>query len=84
VRREDIPLLIQHFIQAYAAKLGKRITTVPERMTAALCDYGWPGNIRELQHVVERAVILTQGAELAPANGFIKSLQAPSPHCSLP
>ncbi|MGH9896139.1 MAG: sigma-54 interaction domain-containing protein [bacterium] len=51
-RREDIPLLVQHFTQTHAAKLGKRIETVPERMMAALCGYAWPDNIRELQHVI--------------------------------
>jgi formate hydrogenlyase transcriptional activator len=69
-RREDIPLLVRHFTQTYAAKLGKKITTIPERMMAALCDYAWPGNIRELEHIIERAVILTQGAEIASVDGF--------------
>ncbi len=78
-RREGIPLLVQHFIQTYAAKLGKRIETVPERMMAALCNYAWPGNIRELQHVIERAVILTQGTELALVNGFHQVAPSPEP-----
>jgi formate hydrogenlyase transcriptional activator len=69
-RREDIPLLVRHFTQTYAAKLGKKITTIPERMIAALCGYAWPGNIRELEHIIERAVILTQGAEIAFVDGF--------------
>lgn len=78
-RREDIPLLVQHFTRMYAAKLGKTIATVPERMMAALCNYAWPGNIRELQHVIERAVILTQGAELALFNGFHQVTASPEP-----
>ncbi len=69
-RREDIPLLVHHFTRTYAAKLGKRIPTVPERTMGVLCNYGWPGNIRELQHLIERAVILTRGAELALTDGF--------------
>jgi formate hydrogenlyase transcriptional activator len=84
-RREDIPLLVRHFTQTYAAKLGKRIATVPERMMAALCNYAWPGNIRELQHVIERAVILTQGAELALVSGFhqVTASSEPSPLATL-
>jgi formate hydrogenlyase transcriptional activator len=84
-RREDIPVLVQHFTRMYAAKLGKRIATVPERMMAALSNYAWPGNIRELQHVIERAVILTQGAELALVNGFhqVTASLDPSPLATL-
>jgi formate hydrogenlyase transcriptional activator len=78
-RREDIPLLVQHFTQTYATKLGKRIATVPEPMMAALCNYAWPGNIRELQHVIERAVILSQGTELALVNGFHQVTVSPDP-----
>ncbi|WP_434111148.1 sigma 54-interacting transcriptional regulator [Methylocaldum sp. GT1TLB] len=65
-RADDIPLLVRHFVQKYAALLGKRIETVPQPILSALCAYPWPGNIRELQHVIERAVILSEGGELAP------------------
>ncbi|MGX2032650.1 sigma 54-interacting transcriptional regulator [Methylocaldum gracile] len=65
-RTDDIPLLVRHFVQKYAALLGKRIETVPQPILSALCAYPWPGNIRELQHVIERAVILSEGGELAP------------------
>jgi hypothetical protein len=68
----------------YAAKLGKGIATVPERMMTALCNYPWPGNIRELQHVIERAVILTQGTELALDNGFHQVTASPTPPGLLP
>ncbi|MGH8522703.1 MAG: sigma-54 interaction domain-containing protein [Gammaproteobacteria bacterium] len=78
-RREDIPLLVQHFMETYAAKLGKRIATVPERMMRVLCSYAWPGNIRELQHLIERAVILTRGTELALAEGFHTFTSSPEP-----
>ncbi|WP_347258714.1 sigma-54-dependent Fis family transcriptional regulator, partial [Methylocaldum sp.] len=64
-RTDDIPLLVRHFVQKYAALLGKRIETVPQPILSALCAYPWPGNIRELQHVIERAVILSEGGELA-------------------
>ena len=64
-RKEDIAHLVGHFVKKFAAKLGKPTETVPPRMMAALTTYAWPGNIRELEHLVERAVVLSQGAELA-------------------
>ncbi|MGH8614674.1 MAG: sigma-54 interaction domain-containing protein [Gammaproteobacteria bacterium] len=78
-RREDIPLLVWYFIRTYAPKLGKRIATVPERTMGVLSSYAWPGNIRELQHLIERAVILTQGTELALAEGFHTFTASPEP-----
>ncbi len=69
-RKEDIDVLVEYFVQKYAARYGKRIETVPERMLAALQAYDWPGNVRELQHVIERAIILTQGTQLAFDEGF--------------
>ncbi|WNB74867.1 sigma-54-dependent Fis family transcriptional regulator [Methylomonas koyamae] len=64
-RKEDIPHLVRHFINKYAAKFGKKITTIPERLMSDMQSYIWPGNIRELQHIIERAVILTNGSQLA-------------------
>ena len=63
-RREDIPLLVRHFVQKYAASLGKIIETVPLATLARLQACSWPGNVRELQHVIERAVIVSRGATL--------------------
>jgi PAS domain S-box-containing protein len=63
-RREDIPLLIEHFAMRFSKKLGKEITSVSPATLHALRDYAWPGNIRELANVIERAVINTQGAVL--------------------
>jgi len=60
-RREDIPILTAHFVQKYAARTSKRILRIPEDRMDALKHYPWPGNIRELQNVIERAVILTKG-----------------------
>lgn len=65
-REGDIPLLVQYFVRKFAASLGKKIDRVPERMMTALQRYQWPGNIRELEHVIERTVILTEGPELEP------------------
>ncbi len=65
-REGDIPLLVQYFVRKCAANFGKKITRIPERMMTALQRYQWPGNIRELEHVIERAVILSEGVELEP------------------
>jgi PAS domain S-box-containing protein len=59
-RREDIPLLVEYFIDRYARKAGKHITTVAKRTLQVLQSYPWPGNIRELQNVVERSVIVCE------------------------
>ena len=63
-REGDIPLLAQYFVRKCATNLGKKIDRIPESMMAALRQYAWPGNIRELEHVIERAVILTEGSSL--------------------
>ena len=63
-RAGDIPLLVRHYMNKYAQRMNKRIETIPEEAMAALCRYSWPGNIRELQNFIERAVILTPGSVL--------------------
>jgi formate hydrogenlyase transcriptional activator len=63
-RPEDIPLLVEHFVQEAARKLNKTIDAIPSDSMAALTDYQWPGNIRELENVIERAVILSRGSVL--------------------
>jgi DNA-binding NtrC family response regulator len=60
-RAGDIPLLVRHYVEKYAQRMNKRIETIPEEAMAVLCRYSWPGNIRELQNFIERAVILTPG-----------------------
>ena len=59
-RKEDIPLLIDHFIRYYAGRTGKEITGAEESVLKKLTAYSWPGNIRELQHTIERAVLLSK------------------------
>jgi two-component system response regulator HydG len=59
-RREDVPLLAQHFIQLYAEKNGKTITGCSRRAIDVMSDYGWPGNVRELENTLERAVVLSR------------------------
>jgi len=63
-RRDDIALLTEYFVRKFAEQQGKVITTIPRDVMAALEHYDWPGNIRELQNVIERAVIITKGSEL--------------------
>jgi transcriptional regulator with GAF, ATPase, and Fis domain len=65
-REGDIPLLAQYFVRKCATNLGKKIDRISESMMVALRQYAWPGNIRELEHVIERAVILTEGSSLEP------------------
>jgi PAS domain S-box-containing protein len=67
-RKEDIPLLVEAFIERYARKLGKQITSIQKETMKALEDYLWPGNVRELESVIERAVILCSGPVLQLAD----------------
>lgn len=67
-RQEDIPLLIEHFIAIYSAKYKKKIAGVNSAAMNKLCKYKWPGNIREMSHAIERAVILSENNFLEPAD----------------
>jgi formate hydrogenlyase transcriptional activator len=71
-RPEDIPLLVRHFTQQFARRMNRKIESIPSEMMSVLCDYHWPGNIRELQNVIERAVILTPGPVLQVALSDLK------------
>jgi formate hydrogenlyase transcriptional activator len=73
-RGDDIPLLIEHFVEKFARRQGKSIERVPHEVMEALRRYNWPGNIRELQNFIERSLILTSGSELrAPFSDLTKS-----------
>ena len=72
-REGDIPLLAQYFARKFAANLGRKIEKIPEKIMTALQRYPWPGNIRELEHVIERAVILSEGPELEPIDWLTPS-----------
>lgn len=65
-RAEDIPPLVRHFTAKYADEFNKRIDSIPPRTMETLGTYSWPGNIRELQNFIERAVVLSKGPELEP------------------
>lgn len=65
-RIEDLPVLVDHFLATFAEKTGKRVTQVSEEAMSLLYSYSWPGNIRELEHAVERAVAMTSTSILYP------------------
>jgi formate hydrogenlyase transcriptional activator len=63
-RREDIPLLVEHFAQKFALRMKRSIRSIPKKTMDALSGLDWPGNVRELENIIERSVILTQGSVL--------------------
>ncbi|ASZ10575.1 sigma-54 dependent transcriptional regulator [Chitinophaga pendula] len=75
-RIEDIVPLAEHFLQVYREKYKRPVTSLHESLLVPLRQYDWPGNIRELQHAIERAVILAQGRSLQPKDVFLKSASA--------
>src|SRR5262249_10933829 len=77
-RREDVPLIVRHFVDKYARRMNRHIETIPARTMEALTDYTWPGNVRELQNFIERAVILSPGTSLRAPLEELK-LQSASP-----
>jgi formate hydrogenlyase transcriptional activator len=64
-RRDDIPLLVRHFVQKFARRLNKTIEVIPTKIIDSLQNRHWPGNVRELQTFIERAVMLTEGSTLS-------------------
>jgi formate hydrogenlyase transcriptional activator len=70
-RREDIPLLVRHFVQQFSRRMNRSVETIPLETMNALVRYDWPGNVRELQNVIERAVIVSTGPVLkVPLDDF--------------
>ncbi|HEY5521985.1 MAG TPA: sigma 54-interacting transcriptional regulator [Desulfuromonadaceae bacterium] len=69
-RKEDIPLLVNHFVAKFNTKIGKKIETVSKETLNALQEYHWPGNVRELENIIERAVIISQGTALQVLDRF--------------
>jgi formate hydrogenlyase transcriptional activator len=63
-RREDIPALVMHFVKMFSRRMGKQVASIPPEIMAAFQEHSWPGNIRELQNLVERAVILSRDGVL--------------------
>ncbi|MBX3302748.1 MAG: sigma 54-interacting transcriptional regulator [Nitrospira sp.] len=73
-RSGDIPLLVRYFTRRFARRMEKRIERIPSDAMDTLCRYQWPGNVRELENFIERAVILSQGADLSVPLGELKTM----------
>lgn len=83
-RKEDIPMLVEYFVKRYAEKARKQITKI-DKNTLKLCEsYPWPGNLRELQNIVERSVILCNGQTLCVDPAWLSSQKPPQPELSGP
>jgi formate hydrogenlyase transcriptional activator len=72
-RVEDIPALVRHFVRLFAERMNKTIDGIPEHVMDALRFYSWPGNIRELQNYIERAVLVTEGRLLSPRSQSLRA-----------
>jgi formate hydrogenlyase transcriptional activator len=72
-RREDIPALVEHFVEVYARRMGKQIDQISSETMSELASYAWPGNIRELQNFIERSVILSSGNVLQAPFASLKA-----------
>jgi DNA-binding NtrC family response regulator len=77
-RREDIPLLAQHFLARNRARYRKQVSAFSAAAMQAMMQYPWPGNVRELEHAVERAILLCRGEEIEPDNLAFASARASS------
>jgi formate hydrogenlyase transcriptional activator len=75
-RREDVPLLVRYFVQKFSRRLNKTVEYVPADAMDALANYAWPGNIRELENLIERAVLLSPGKELRVPLAELRSATA--------
>ena len=82
-RKQDIPLLVEYFVDRYARKMGKKIRQISKKALELLRCYLWPGNIRELQNVIERSVIVSESETLFMDESWL-SLQGPAPHSKSP
>ncbi|MCC7125935.1 MAG: sigma-54-dependent Fis family transcriptional regulator [Acidobacteria bacterium] len=83
-RREDVPLLVDHFVRRFAESLGKRIDGVDPAVVVELQRYDWPGNVRELENTIERAVVLATGHVLTRDTVWLMGALAPSASPGLP
>ncbi|KPL01743.1 MAG: hypothetical protein AMJ73_10020 [candidate division Zixibacteria bacterium SM1_73] len=78
-RKEDIPFLVDHFLQKYNKRARKSINSVSPAVKKALMDYDWPGNIRELENTIERAVVLSKGDEIGLEDLVYHGISASAP-----
>lgn len=77
-RREDIPIVVRHYVDKYAKRMNRRIETIPAKSMEAFTNYSWPGNVRELQNFIERAVILSSGSSLRAPLEELKDKTSPA------
>ena len=77
-RTEDIPLLTEHFLKKYCTLYNKKTSGISDKAMQAIAQYKWPGNIRELENMIERGVILTENNQTISMAGFFPSLSEPS------
>jgi formate hydrogenlyase transcriptional activator len=83
-RIDDIPMLVEYLVERYAKKAGKKITHITKKTLELFQAYGWPGNIRELQNVIERAVVLSDGDPFSVDESWLERKQPPeSPRSSV-
>jgi transcriptional regulator with GAF, ATPase, and Fis domain len=83
-RKEDIPMLVEYFIDRYSRRAGKRIRTVEKRTVELLQSYSWPGNVRELQNVIERSAILCETDVFSVDRSWLSpELSSPDPQGGL-
>ena len=78
-RKDDISLLVNHFVKYFNSKMGKNIEIIPQKVQTELINYDWPGNIRELENVIERAVVFSSANKLELGNWFATQ-KSPSPY----
>jgi formate hydrogenlyase transcriptional activator len=78
-RKEDIPLLVRYFAEEFSRRMSRPVETISSETMNALCQYRWPGNIRELQNVIERSVILSSGPSLNVPVTELHSQKMPAP-----
>ena len=83
-RREDVPLLVEHFLAKHAPRAGKRVEGLAEEALEALLQYDWPGNVRELENTIERAVVLSAGGRLEASDLFMLGARAGNDAAGLP
>jgi DNA-binding NtrC family response regulator len=79
-RKEDIPLLVDHFIRNFSEQMGKEIKGISPRAMEFLLSYNWPGNVRELEHVIQRAIVLEKGDTITDASLPPEIREAKEPH----
>ena len=82
-RKEDIPLLVEYFIDRYASKVGKKMRSINQQTLDLLMQYAWPGNIRELQNVIERSVIICETEDFTVDKSWLSQKSTRSEQASL-